>query len=358
MFLFSVNLLSVGVKRETQSIYTIMRSVRMMRRVGIKKQRAQRRLPVTIISGYLGSGKTTLVNHILTNNKGTKFAVIVNEFGEIGIDNQLIVKTKEDIIELSNGCICCQVRGDLINMIFNILKKHKNMQHLMIETSGVANPIPVAQTFFLKELQQLTELDAIITVVDAYHFEKYLKQSNGEDQIKAADIILLNKRDAVSQKKLEHIKKEIKKRAPHARIIETTKSKVKLPLILNVGQFEVKRFLDKNGNWKEEEHAHDEFGNHIEEDGITSFMFKAEKPFDIQKFQLFAQNISDTIFRSKGIIYFKELENKAVYQQVGRRIDVKTELQWKNEKKQTQLVFIGQELNTQKLEQELKRCFA
>src|SRR3989338_4717191 len=113
----------------------------------------QKKLPVTIITGYLGSGKTTLVNHILTKNKGIKFAVIVNEFGEIGIDNELIVKTKEDIIELSNGCICCQVRGDLINMILNILKKHKNMQHLIIETSGVANPIPVAQTFFLKELQ-------------------------------------------------------------------------------------------------------------------------------------------------------------------------------------------------------------
>src|SRR3989338_9783999 len=123
-----------------------------------------KRLPITIITGYLGSGKTTLVNYILQNNKGLKVAVIVNEFGEIGIDNQLIVSTKEDIIELSNGCICCQVRGDIIEMILKIIRTHKNMQYLMIETSGLANPVPVAQTFFLKELQQLTEMDSIITV--------------------------------------------------------------------------------------------------------------------------------------------------------------------------------------------------
>ncbi len=322
------------------------------------KTKKQKRLPVTIITGYLGSGKTTLVNHILTKNKGIKFAVIVNEFGEIGIDNELIVKTKEDIIELSNGCICCQVRGDLINMILNILKKHKNMQHLIIETSGVANPIPVAQTFFLKELQQLTELDAIITVVDADHFEHNLKQSNGEDQIKAADIILLNKKETVSDKKREHITREIQTKAPHARIIETSHSSIPLELILNIGQFDVKRFVDKKGNWKEEDHEHDEFGNHIEKDGIISFMFKAKKPFDIQKFQVFAQNLPEAIFRSKGIISFKGLENKAIYQQVGRRIDVKTEMPWKKEKKQTMLVFIGKGFDPQKIEEALKRCFA
>lgn len=323
-----------------------------------REKRAQKRHLVTIITGYLGSGKTTLVNHILTKNKGIKFAVIVNEFGEIGIDNELIVKTKEDIIELSNGCICCQVRGDLIQMILNILKKHKNMQHLIIETSGVANPIPVAQTFFLKELQTLTELDAIITVVDADHFEHNLKQSNGEDQVKAADIILLNKKETVSDKKREHIKKEIQTVAPHARIIETSHSIIPLELILNIGQFDVKRFLDKKGNWKEDDHAHDEFGNHIEKDGIISFMFKAEKPLNIQKFQLFAQKIPETIFRSKGIIYFKGLNNKAIYQQVGRRIDVKTEFPWKKEKKQTMLVFIGKEFDSKKIEEALKRCFA
>ncbi len=232
------------------------------------------------------------------------------------------------------------------------------MQHLIIETSGVANPIPVAQTFFLKELQQLTELDAIITVVDADHFEHNLKQSNGEDQIKAADIILLNKKETVSEKKRDHIKKEIQSRAPHARIIETSNSIIPLELILNIGQFDVKRFIDKKGKWKEEDHEHDEFGNHIEKDGIISFMFKAEKPFDIQKFQLFAQNIPETMFRSKGIIYFKGLENKAVYQQVGRRIDVKTELLWKKEKKQTMLVFIGKDFDPKKIEEALKRCFA
>ncbi len=218
-----------------------------------KKSKIEQKLPVTIITGYLGSGKTTLVNHILTNNKNKKIAVIVNEFGEIGIDNELIVKTKEDIIELSNGCICCQVRGDIINMILKIIKTHKNLDALIIETSGLANPTPVAQTFFLKELQELTELDAIVTVVDADHFEQNLKRSNGEDQIRAADIILLNKKDTVSEKKKEHIKKQIEMLAPHARIHETIQSKIPLQLILNVGQFDIKRFVDKKGKWKKEE---------------------------------------------------------------------------------------------------------
>ena len=187
-----------------------------------------KRLPVTIITGYLGSGKTTLVNHILQNNKGLKVAVIVNEFGEIGIDNQLIVSTKEDIIELSNGCICCQVRGDIIEMILKIIRTHKDLQYLMIETSGLANPVPVAQTFFLKELQQLTEMDSIITVADAAHFEENLKRSNGADQIKAGDIILLNQTDTVTDAKLFEIKQKINSIAPHARILETKHSKVNL----------------------------------------------------------------------------------------------------------------------------------
>ncbi len=320
-----------------------------------KSKITHKRIPVTIITGYLGSGKTTLLNHILTNNKGTKFAVIVNEFGKIGIDNQLIIKTKEDIIELSNGCICCQVRGDIIAMILKILKKHENMEHLIIETSGVANPIPVAQTFFLKELQILTELDAIITVVDADHFEQNLKRSNGEDQIKAADIILLNKKDVISEKKRMDIKKKIIMLVPHARIIETIQSQVLLPLILNIGQFDVKRFLNKKGKWKQEDHLHDEFGNHIEKDGIISFMFKAEGPFDLVKFQLFAQQLPENIFRSKGIIYFNGLNTKAIYQQVGRRIDVKTAEKWQG-KRETQMVFIGKDFDCQKLEHQLKGC--
>ena len=349
-----------------------------------QSSKMQNRLPVTIITGYLGSGKTTLVNHILQNNKGLKVAVIVNEFGEIGIDNQLIVSTKEDIIELSNGCICCQVRGDIIEMILKIIRTHKDLQYLMIETSGLANPVPVAQTFFLKELQQLTEMDSIITVADAAHFEENLKKSNGTDQIKAGDIILLNKADTVTDAKLFEIKQKINSIAPHARIIDTKHSKVNLGLILNIGQFDVKRFLDKKGKWLEEDHEHDEFGNHIDKDGIVSFMFKADKLLDIRKFQAFAQKLPDNIFRSKGIIYFKGLEDKAVYQQVGRRIDVKTDAvatdkkvtdkKEKNEinnkpknynkqtkkinveKKQTQIVFIGQKFDFKKIEDESKKC--
>jgi G3E family GTPase len=320
-------------------------------------QKPTQRLKVSIITGFLGSGKTTLVNNILKNKKKWKVAVIVNEFGEVGIDNQLMFSTKEDIIELSNGCICCQVRGDIIETILNVLKKYKKLDYMIIETSGVANPIPVAQTFFLDELQPYTEMDSIITVVDAFHFKENLKKSNAEDQIKAADIILLNKIDTVNKTKIKTIKSAIKKLAPQARIIETTNSSVPLALILNIGQFDVKRFLDKQGKWKEEDHDHDKFGNHIEEDGIISFMFKSTKPMDMHKFQLFAQNLPESICRSKGIIYFKGLKNKAIYQQVGRRIDVKTQQAW-GKKKETQIVFIGQNVDPKEIAKQLKNCLA
>ncbi len=316
----------------------------------------KKRLPAAIITGFLGAGKTTLINYILKNKKGWKIAVLVNEFGEVGIDNQLILRTKENIIELSNGCICCQVRGDVIETILKILKKYRNLDYFIIETSGVANPIPVAQTFFLQELQPFIELDAIITVVDALHFKENLKRGNGEDQIKAADIIILNKTDLIKKETIEKIKKEMRYIAPKARMIETQNSEVKLELFLNVGQFDVQRFLDDEGKWKEEDHEHDKLGNHIEKEGIISFLFHSEKPLDIAKFQRFAQNLPDNILRSKGIVYFKGLENKAVYQHVGRRIDVKTEQPWGKEKKQTQIVFIGQDCDAKAIQQQLQTC--
>lgn len=316
----------------------------------------KKRLPAAIITGFLGAGKTTLVNHILKNKKGWKIAVLVNEFGEVGIDNQLMLSTKEDIIELSNGCICCQVRGDVIQTILNILKKYQNLDYFIIETSGVANPVPVAQTFFLQELQRFVELDAIITVADALHFKENLKRSNGEDQIKAADIILLNKTDLVTRDALEKIKEEIQILVPKARIIETKNSEARLELFLNIGQFDDKKFLDEQGKWKEEDHEHDEFGNHIEKDGMVSFLFQSKKPMNMTKFQLFAKNLPENILRSKGIIYFKGLENKAIYQHVGRRIDVKAYTLWSKEKKQTQIVFIGQNCDQKTIQKELKKC--
>ncbi|MDB9473876.1 CobW family GTP-binding protein [Dolichospermum circinale] len=338
-------------------------------------------LPVTIITGFLGSGKTTLLNHILTNQQGVKTAVLVNEFGEIGIDNELIVSTDQNMVELSNGCICCTINNDLVDAVYKVLEREEKLDYLVVETTGLADPLPVAMTFLGSELRDLTRLDSIITVVDAANYSLDLFNSEAAlSQITYGDVILLNKTDLVDETTLQELEKKINNIKEGSRIIRTTKSQVPLPLILSVGLFESDIYFDDHAKEHDDhshcEHEHDDHSscehehhehhhdhhhhdhsNHLENDGFTSISFQSDKPFSIRKFQYFLDNqLPINVFRAKGIMWFEESPQRHIFHLCGKRFTIDDD-QWKNEnKKQNQLVLIGQNLDSKTLLQQLENC--
>jgi G3E family GTPase len=343
-------------------------------------------LPVTIITGFLGSGKTTLLNHILTNQQGVKTAVLVNEFGEIGIDNELIVSTDQNMVELSNGCICCTINNDLVDAVYKVLAREEKLDYLVVETTGLADPLPVAMTFLGSELRDLTRLDSIITVVDAANYSLDLFNSEAAlSQITYGDVILLNKTDLVDETTLQELEKKINNIKEGSRIIRTTKSQVPLPLILSVGLFESDQYFDSHteehhdhddhhdhsncGHEHHDDHDHSTCGhdhhdhehhdhsNHLENDGFTSISFQSDQPFSIRKFQYFLDNqLPTNVFRAKGIMWFEESPQRHIFHLCGKRFTIDDD-QWKNEnKKQNQLVLIGQNLESETLLQQLENC--
>jgi G3E family GTPase len=336
-------------------------------------------LPVTIITGFLGSGKTTLLNHILTNQQGVKTAVLVNEFGEIGIDNELIVSTDQNMVELSNGCICCTINNDLVDAVYKVLAREEKLDYLVVETTGLADPLPVAMTFLGSELRDLTRLDSIITVVDAANYSLDLFNSEAAlSQITYGDVILLNKTDLVDETTLQELEKKINNIKEGSRIIRTTKSQVPLPLILSVGLFESDKYFDDHTKEHDDhshcEHEHDDHSscdhehhehhehhhdhsNHLENDGFTSISYQSDKPFSIRRFQYFLDNqLPTNVFRAKGIMWFQESPQRHIFHLCGKRFTIDDD-QWKNEnKKQNQLVLIGQNLDSETLLQQLENC--
>lgn len=340
----------------------------------------KRGLPVTIITGFLGSGKTTLLNHILTNQDGIKTAVLVNEFGEIGIDNELIVSTDENMVELNNGCVCCTINEDLINAVYKILEREEKIDYLVVETTGLADPLPVALTFLGTELRDMTRLDSIVTMVDCSNFSLDLFNSEAAlSQIQYGDVLVLNKTDLVDETDVDSLEVRLRDMKNDARILRTQKSQVSLPLILSVGLFESDKYFDQTDSEEHEhehhehtEHGHTEHGHHnhdhhnhehhghehshhLENDGFSSVSFQFDKPLSIRRFQYFLDNqLPENIFRAKGILWFDESPQRHVFHLSGKRFTLEDE-EWRGEK-QTQLVFIGQNLDQETLREQVENC--
>ena len=330
-------------------------------------------LPVTIITGFLGSGKTTLLNHILTNQDGIKTAVLVNEFGEIGIDNELIVSTDESMVELNNGCICCTINEDLINAVYKILEREEKIDYLVVETTGLADPLPVALTFLGTELRDMTRLDSIVTMVDCANFSLDLFSSEAaHSQIQYGDVIVLNKTDLVDEADVDALELRLRDMKKDARILRTQKSQVSLPLILSVGLFESDQYFhqteSKEHNHEHDHHDHDHHdhdrhhhdhdhnhSDHLENDGFSSISFQFDKPLAIRKFQYFLDNqLPESIFRAKGILWFDESPKRHIFHLSGKRFTIEDE-EWQGEKK-NQLVLIGQNLDKETLRQQIENC--
>lgn len=314
-------------------------------------------IPVTVLTGYLGAGKTTLLNRILTEDHGKKYAVIVNEFGEVGIDNDLVVDTDEEIFEMNNGCICCTVRGDLIRILEGLMKRKGRFDAVLIETTGLADPAPVAQTFFMDEdVRAKTRLDAIVTVVDAKNLMARIDDSpEAEDQVAFADVILLNKVDLVSTDELAAVRAEIRAINPFARVIETERCSVDLAEVLDRGAFDLNRILTVEPDFlKADHHHHDETVKSI---SLEAGDMEPQPFFDW--INQATQEQGPNIRRLKGILAFKDDPERYVVQGVHMIVEGNHQRAWKDgEERRSRLVFIGRDLDFAALKAGFEACRA
>jgi G3E family GTPase len=336
------------------------------------------KIPVTVLTGYLGAGKTTLLNRILSENHGKKYAVIVNEFGEIGIDNDLIIGADEEVFEMNNGCICCTVRGDLVRIMDGLMKRRGKFDAIIVETTGLADPAPVAQTFFVDEdVQKNARLDAVVTVADAKWLADRLKDApEAKNQIAFADVIVLNKTDLVSSPELAEVEARIRGINPYAKLHRTERCMVALADVLDRGAFDLDRILDIEPDFLEagddhdhdhdhhhghDHHHHDHGLKHYHDEEMQSLSLKTDKPLDPSRFMPWLQTLVQTegqkILRSKGILAFHDDDDRYVFQGVHMMLEGDHQRKWKDgEPRESRLVFIGRELPEQAIREGFERC--
>jgi G3E family GTPase len=358
------------------------------------EQVTSEKVPVTVLTGYLGAGKTTLLNRILSEPHGKKYAVIVNEFGEIGIDNDLVVGADEEVFEMNNGCICCTVRGDLVRIIDGLMRRKGKFDAVIVETTGLADPAPVAQTFFVDEnVGRKTRLDAVVTVADAKWLSERLKDApEAKNQIAFADVILLNKTDLVSADELAEVEGRIRAINPYAKLHRTQRAQIPIAEVLDRKAFDLDRILDIEPQFLETEDDHDHHHGHDHGDGhghdhhddhghhhhgehshkgikhyhdedMQSVSLKTDKPLDPDKFFPWVQNLVQTegpsILRCKGILSFKNDDDRFVFQGVHMILDGDHQRPWaKDETRDSRIVFIGRNLPEDKIREGFEGCIA
>ncbi|MEO0491342.1 MAG: GTP-binding protein, partial [Cyanobacteria bacterium J06659_2] len=350
-------------------------------------------------TGFLGSGKTTLLNHILKNFDAFRVAVLVNEFGDINIDSQFLVTVEQDMVELTNGCICCTINDDLMQAVYRVLEKRDRIDYLVVETTGVADPLPITLTFLGTELRDMTRLDSILTVIDAETFEPDLFNSQAAmSQVAYGDILLLNKTDLVSPERLDAVEAGIRNYREDAKILHAQHGQVPLPLIIDVkvgdrGLYQAVAQADAakathdhahdhhhehqahHGHHPHEahdhhsddhshDHSHDHphehhhhHSDHLDNDGFISMAFRADQPFSLKKFQQFLDfHLPAELFRMKGILWFNESPARHLFQRTGKRFQLETS-EWQGPPS-SQLVCIGRKLDLEVLEAKLAKCVA
>ncbi len=347
------------------------------------------KIPVTVLTGYLGAGKTTLLNRILSEPHGQKFAVIVNEFGEIGIDNDLVVGADEEVFEMNNGCICCTVRGDLVRIIDGLMRRKGKFDAIIVETTGLADPAPVAQTFFMDEnVGRKAKLDAVVTVADAKWLQDRLKDApEAKNQIAFADVILLNKTDLVKPDQLAEVEARIRGINPYAKVHRTERAQIPINEILGRNAFDLDRILEIEPEFLDGDHHHDhdhghDHGHehdhhhhqhgeahqhgglkHYHDEEMQSLSLKTDKPLNPDKFFPWVQDLvqkeGPSILRSKGILSFKDDNERFVFQGVHMILDGDHQRPWKEgEERLSRIVFIGRNLPEEKIRQGFESCVA
>jgi len=337
------------------------------------------KIPVTVLTGYLGAGKTTLLNRILSEPHGKKYAVIVNEFGEIGIDNDLVVGADEEVFEMNNGCICCTVRGDLIRIIDGLMRRKGKFDAIIVETTGLADPAPVAQTFFVDEnVGKKAKLDAVVTVADAKWLRDRLRDApEAKNQIAFADVILLNKTDLVSDAELHEVEARIRGINPYATLHRTQRAQIPLEAVLGRNAFDLERileiepaFLEADDHGHDHDHHHDHGHahshgglKHYHDEDMQSISMKTDTPLDPDKFFPFIQNLvqveGPNILRCKGILSLKDDPKRFVFQGVHMMLDGDHQREWKQDEERTsRVVFIGRNLPEEKIRKGFESCVA